>query len=58
MFSRLAPIENMWSKIKSYLRQLSARCDKTFKEAIKIAFTAIQKADLFGWYLATGSIKI
>jgi len=59
----LSPIENMWSKIKSYLRKLSARCDKTFKEAIKIAFIAIQKADLFGWYKncgypTTGSIKI
>ena len=58
----LSPIENMWSKIKSYLKKLAARCDETFKEAIKVAFTAIQKTDLFGWcthcgYLATGSIK-
>ena len=26
----LSTIENMWSKIKSYLRKLSARCNKTF----------------------------
>ena len=59
----LSPIENMWSKVKSYLRKLAARCDETFKEAIKTAFTAIQEIDLFGWYkncgyFTTGSIKI
>ena len=59
----LSPIENMWSKIKSYLRKLEARCNETFRKAIKIAFTGIQKTDLLGWYkncgyLKTGSVKI
>lgn len=58
-----SPIENMWSKIKSYLRKLAARCDRSFKKAIKVNFESIQKNDLFGWYkncgyLNIGSIKI
>jgi hypothetical protein len=33
----------MWSKIKSCLKKLTARCDDTFKEGIKVAFTAVKK---------------
>lgn len=50
----LSPIENMWSKIKSILRKLEARCPKTFKHAISQAFSAIEPKDLQGWFKHCG----
>lgn len=50
----LSPIENMWSKLKTKLRTLSARCEDTFKEAIKVSFDSIQKSDLLSWYKHCG----
>lgn len=50
----LSPIENMWSKVKNSLRNLGARCEETFKSAIKTAFLTVTSADLKGWYQHCG----
>lgn len=50
----LSPIEHMWSKIKSTLRKLAARCEATFKSAMQTAFLAVQESDLQGWYKNCG----
>ena len=50
----LNPIEEMWSKIKIYLRRLSARTLKDFKRAIKTAFEAVTTSDLEGWFKHSG----
>ena len=46
----LNPIEQMWSKVKNYLRRASARDLKKFKIEIKVAFTNINQTDLFHWF--------
>lgn len=50
----LNPIEEMWSKIKYFLRKLSARTLKDFKKAIKTAFESITFNDLAGWFKHAG----
>lgn len=46
----LNPIEQMWSKIKNYLRRASARDEKKFKKEIKTAFKNIISENLLGWF--------
>ena len=48
------PIENMWSKIKTRLRAISARTSDKFQDAMKIAFESIQPKDLQGWFKHAG----
>lgn len=50
----LSPIELMWSKIKSQLKKLAARCDTTFKYAMQQAFLSVQQSDLCHWYKHCG----
>ncbi|NKB46803.1 MAG: hypothetical protein GKR77_03355 [Legionellales bacterium] len=50
----LNPIEEMWSKIKNKLRQLSARTLSTFQIAIKKAFQDVTQSDLIGWFKHAG----
>jgi transposase len=50
----LNPIENMWSKIKNYLRHASARTEKCFKKEIKTAFKSISPENLTGWFKHCG----
>jgi len=50
----LNPIEEMWSKIKTILRQQSARTLYTFQNAIKNAFSAISATDLDAWFKHAG----
>jgi len=50
----LNPIEQMWSKIKSYLRKLAARNPIKFKRAVKIAFESIESNDLHHWFKHCG----
>lgn len=45
-----SPIENMWSKIKTYLRKLMPRTTSQFKSAISISFNSIKENDLKAWY--------
>ena len=46
----LNPIEQMWGKVKNYLRKESARTLDKFAISIKLAFMSIQSADLSNWY--------
>jgi transposase len=50
----LNPIEKMWSKIKSILRSLKARTEKTLINAIAKAFEAITASDAKGWFESCG----
>lgn len=52
----LNPIEQMWSKLKNYLRKVSAREPKEFKRAIKIAYQNIQTSDLGSWFKHCGYV--
>jgi len=49
-----SPIENMWSKIKTKLRQLAPRTVEKFQEAFQIAFQSIHQSDLMGWFKHCG----
>ena len=50
----LNPIEKMWSKIKSILRTLKARTEKTLIDAIAKALDAITANDVKGWFESCG----
>jgi transposase len=50
----LNPIEEMWSKIKTILRRLSARTFEKFKNAINKAFCSVVPQDLFGYFQHAG----
>lgn len=50
----LNPIEEMWSKIKTILRQQAARTLSKFQNAIQLAFNAISISDLMGWFQHAG----
>lgn len=52
----LNPIEHMWSKLKNYLRKVSAREPKEFKKTIKVAYQNIQTSDLGGWFQHCGYV--
>ena len=45
------PIENMWSKIKQFLRSLAPRTDKEILRAAASAFSAVSPADCLGFFL-------
>jgi transposase len=46
----LNPIEQMWGKIKNYLRKEAARTLDKFAVSVKEAFMSIKSADLINWY--------
>ncbi len=48
------PIEEMWSKVKIYLRKCQARSLDSFQNAIKSAFQAVTQNDLLGWFKHAG----
>ena len=50
----LNPIEQMWSKIKNYLRRASARDIKKFKISINFAYNSIESSDLKNWFRHCG----
>lgn len=50
----LNPIEEMWSKVKTCLRKLSARTLNDFQSAIKNAFEMVTPSDLLGWFQHSG----
>jgi transposase len=54
----LNPIEKMWSKIKSILRTLKARTEKTLIDAIAKALNAITANDVKGWFESCGYTNI
>jgi len=46
----LNPIEQMWSKIKAYLRKAKARTTDALYEAINDALDLISHSDIQGWF--------
>lgn len=44
------PIEKMWSKIKSVLRNLKIRNLNNLSDAIKFAFSCVKPSDCVGWF--------
>jgi transposase len=50
----LNPIENMWGKIKHYLRKMAARTLASLHNSIQATFKMITSSDLQGWFKHTG----
>lgn len=50
----LNPIEKMWSKIKTYLRQAKARTVEALQQAIKEALASVTAEDARGWFESCG----
>ena len=44
------PIEEMWSKIKAYLRMVKARTVEALLEAIPLALSTVIVTDILGWF--------
>jgi len=49
-----SPIEQCWSKIKSYLRGAKARTQEQLDEALAAAIGLVTKADIRGWFKHCG----
>jgi transposase len=49
-----SPIEQCWSKIKSYLRGAKARTREQLEEALAAALGLVTKADIHGWFKHCG----
>ncbi|MBO1347836.1 MAG: IS630 family transposase [Hormoscilla sp. GUM202] len=45
-----SPIENLWSKLKSYLKKLEARNYRDLVDAIQEGFATISKQDIYNWF--------
>ncbi len=52
----LNPIELMWSKVKTYLRQSKSRTQEALLEAIGAALEKVTATDAKGWFKACGYI--
>ena len=50
----LNPIEQMWSKIKAFLRSVKARTVDSLLAAIPLAFQAVSAKDVEGWFSSSG----
>lgn len=50
----LNPIEEMWSKVKSYLRKVKARTTDTLFDALGKAFDLVSLKDISGWFKHSG----
>ena len=50
----LSPIENMWSKIKEFLKRFKPRSDAEFHTGLAMALDTVDEDDLQGWYEACG----
>jgi transposase len=48
------PIEQCWSKIKTFLRQAKARTVEALIDAIKHALDTVTEADIRGWFTHCG----
>lgn len=48
------PIEKMWSKVKTILREKAAGTREALFEAIKFAFKCITPKNAFGWFKSCG----
>jgi transposase len=50
----LSPIEQCWSKIKTFLRQLKARTRETLEEALRLALSTVTESDARQWFAHCG----
>jgi len=50
----LNPIEQMWSKIKAFLRKVKARSVQALLDAIPRAFDTVSISDIFSWFIDAG----
>ena len=48
------PIEQMWSKIKSFLRKVKARTQERLSSALPLAFDNVSISDIYGWFQSNG----
>jgi transposase len=46
----LNPIEEMWSKVKAFLRKVKARSIPALLSALPTAFSAVAIQDILGWF--------
>jgi transposase len=46
----LNPIEQMWSKIKAFLRKVKARSQESLLLALPDAFASVSVEDIIGWF--------
>ena len=44
------PVENMWSKVKTHLRQTKERCKEALFEAVGVALRTVTAQDAQGWF--------
>ena len=49
-----SPIENCWSKVKEYLRQVAARTYQALDQAITEAMDSVTNKDIAGWFHHSG----
>lgn len=50
----LNPVENMWSKIKSFLRKVKKRDKESLFEAVGDALSSVSSQDAAGWFQFCG----
>jgi transposase len=50
----LNPIEEMWSKMKAYLRKMKARTEDLLCSAVNTILGSIPLTDIFGWFSHAG----
>lgn len=48
------PIEQMWSKVKAWLRKAAARTAQALLEAIAAALDSVSASDALGWFTNCG----
>lgn len=53
----LNPIEQMWSKIKAFLRAIKARTVDALFSAIPKAFHLVSVDDILGWFTCAGYLR-
>jgi transposase len=51
-----SPIENCWSKIKTFLRSVAARTRKDLDAALSKALATITPDDIGGWFAHCGYV--
>lgn len=49
-----SPIEQCWSKIKTFLRGVKARTDEELDKALAQAISLVKKSDIRGWFRHCG----
>ena len=54
----LNPIEQMWSKIKAFLRKVKARSAATLIQTLPTAFVTVTVQDILGWFHFGGYSRI